>query len=171
MVGRYDLGGDAAPPLSATRLVRQGLPDDGKGRAFRSDFLNSAACPRQPLPGPGIWRGPVWGASSEAYLGPGELVTRPDVHVIHRIRWPQPVVVTFSRRAGSSKAWRPGRIAPASTPGATDQPVFRPAPRRSAPSVWPAQAGQDLRALNLNGRQGGRVEPQEGEDRRRDLGG
>ena len=90
MLGSYDFGGYTAPALRATGLVRQWLPDDGKGRAFRSDFLNDAVGSCQPLPGPGIWCGPGWRASSEAYLGSGELVTRPDVHGIHRIRWPQP---------------------------------------------------------------------------------
>jgi len=42
MVGSYDLGRYAAPALRATGLVRQGLPDDGKRRAFRPDFLDSA---------------------------------------------------------------------------------------------------------------------------------
>jgi len=90
MLGSYDFGGYAAPALRATGLVRQGLSDDGKGRALRSDFLNCAVGSCKPLPGPGIWCGPGWRASSEAHLGSGELVTRPDVHVIHRIRWPQP---------------------------------------------------------------------------------
>jgi hypothetical protein len=55
MLGRYDLGGYAAPALRPTGLVRQGPPDDGKGQALRSDFLNSAVGSCQPLPGPGIW--------------------------------------------------------------------------------------------------------------------
>jgi len=55
MVGRYDLGRYAAPALRATGLVWQWLPDDGEGRALRSDFLNSAVGSCQPLPGPGIW--------------------------------------------------------------------------------------------------------------------
>jgi hypothetical protein len=55
MLGSYDFGRYAAPPLRATGLVRQGLPDDGEGRALRSDFLNNAAASCQPLPGRGIW--------------------------------------------------------------------------------------------------------------------
>ena len=55
MPGSYDFGGYAAPALRATGLVRQGLPDHGKGRALRSDFLNSAVGSCQPLPGLGIW--------------------------------------------------------------------------------------------------------------------
>ena len=54
MLGSYDFGGYTAPALRATGLVRQGLPDDGKGRAFRSDFLNNAVGSCEPLPGPGI---------------------------------------------------------------------------------------------------------------------
>ena len=54
MLASYDFGRDAAPALRATRLVRQGLPDDGKGQAFRSDFLNNAVGSCQPLPGPGV---------------------------------------------------------------------------------------------------------------------
>jgi hypothetical protein len=53
-LGSYDFGGYAAPALRAAGLVRQGLPDDGKGRALRPDFLNNAVTSRQPLPGPGI---------------------------------------------------------------------------------------------------------------------
>src|SRR3984957_3485891 len=41
----------------------------------------------------------------------------------------------------------------------------------SAPPVLSAKAGKVLRALSPHGRQFVRVEPQEGEDRRRDLGG
>jgi hypothetical protein len=55
MLGSYDFGRYAAPPLRASRLVRQGLPDHGKGRALRSDLLNNAAGSCQPLPWPGIW--------------------------------------------------------------------------------------------------------------------
>ena len=106
MLGSYDFGRYAAPALRATGLVRQGLPDDGKGPALRSDFLNRAVRSRQPLPGPGIWRRPGRGAPPEAHLGSGELVTRPDVHVIHRIRWPQPVMVTFAQRVGAPAASR-----------------------------------------------------------------
>ena len=54
MLGSYDFGGYTAPALRATGLVRQGLPDDGKGGALRSDFLNSTVGSCQPLPGPGI---------------------------------------------------------------------------------------------------------------------
>jgi len=43
MLGSYDFGRYSAPPFCATGLVRQGLPDDGQGRALRPDFLNSAA--------------------------------------------------------------------------------------------------------------------------------
>jgi hypothetical protein len=85
VLGSYDYGRHAAPALRATGLIWQGLPDDGKGRALRSDFLNNAVGSCEPLPRPGIWRGPGCGASSEAHAGSGELVTRPDVHVIHRI--------------------------------------------------------------------------------------
>jgi hypothetical protein len=53
MVGRYDLGRYAAPALRATGLVLPGLPDDGKRRAFRPDFLDNAVCSCQPFPGPG----------------------------------------------------------------------------------------------------------------------
>ena len=55
MLARYDFGRYAASALRATGLVRQGLPDDGKGGALRSDFLNSAVGSCQPLPGRGIW--------------------------------------------------------------------------------------------------------------------
>jgi hypothetical protein len=55
MVGSYDFGGHAAPPLSATGLIRQGLPDNGKGRALGPDFLNNAVGSCQPLPGPRVW--------------------------------------------------------------------------------------------------------------------
>jgi len=54
MLARYDFGRYAASALRATGLVRQWLPDDGKGRAFRSDFLNNAVGSCEPLPGPGI---------------------------------------------------------------------------------------------------------------------
>jgi hypothetical protein len=94
MVGSYDFGGYPTPPLGATGLVRQGLADESKGRAVCSDFLNGAVGSCKPLPGLGIWGGPGWGPSPEAHLGSRELVTRPDVHVINRIRRLQPVVVT-----------------------------------------------------------------------------
>jgi hypothetical protein len=97
MIGSYDFGRDAAPALRATGLVRQRPPDDGQGRSLRPDFLNNAVGSCQPLPGPDIWGGPGWGTSSEAHVGSGKLVTRPDVHVIHRIRWPHPVTITFSQ--------------------------------------------------------------------------
>src|SRR6516225_10903262 len=42
---------------------------------------------------------------------------------------------------------------------------------RSASSAPSTEARKDLRALDLDGLQRVRVEPQEGEDRRRDLGG
>src|SRR5215469_1432402 len=71
---------------------------------------------------------------------------------------------------GPSKAGRPGRFAPASC-------LVRPISRRASdaaglsPRCGLPKAGKDLRALRLNGCQFVRVEPQEGEDRRRDLGG
>jgi hypothetical protein len=55
MLGSYDFGRHAAPPLRVTGLIRQGPPDDGKGTALSSDFLNNAVGSCQPLPGPGIW--------------------------------------------------------------------------------------------------------------------
>jgi hypothetical protein len=88
MLGSYDFGRYAAPPLRATGLVRQGLPYDDEGRALRSYFLDSAVGSCQPLPGRGHLVRTGLGASSEPYLGSGQLVTRPDVHVTHRIRWP-----------------------------------------------------------------------------------
>jgi len=88
MLGSYDFGGHAAPALSAPGLVLQGLPDDGQGRALGSDFLNGAVGSCQPLPGPGIWCGLGWRSPPDAHLGSRELVTRPDVHDIYRIRWP-----------------------------------------------------------------------------------
>jgi hypothetical protein len=91
MVCSDDLGRYAAPALCATGLVRKGLPDDGEGRALGSDFLDNAVGSRQPLPGPGIRRGPGRGPTPQADLGSGELVTSPDVHVIHGIRWREPV--------------------------------------------------------------------------------
>ena len=54
MLGSYDFGGYAAPALRATRLVRQGTPDDGKRQTLGPDFLNDAVGSCQPLPGPGI---------------------------------------------------------------------------------------------------------------------
>jgi len=88
MLGRDDFGGYAAPPLRATGLVRQWLPDEGQGRALRPHFLNSAVGSCQPLPGRGHLVRTGLRASSEAYLRSRQLVTRPDVHVTHRIRWP-----------------------------------------------------------------------------------
>src|ERR1700750_120716 len=75
----------------------------------------------------------------------------------------------ISTLPGSPKAGRPGRFAPASRlvlpiSGASHAPG-------SAPPVRSTKAGKDLRTLSLNGRQLVRVEPQQGEDRRRDLGG
>ena len=55
MLASDDFGRDAAPALRATRLVRQGPPDDGKRWALRPDFLNHAVGSRQPLRGPGVW--------------------------------------------------------------------------------------------------------------------
>jgi hypothetical protein len=67
------------------------------------------------------------------------------------------------------KQRRPGRVAPASC---LVLPVNRRASdARSASSVRSTEARKDLRALNLDGRQRVRVEPQEGEDRRCDLSG
>jgi hypothetical protein len=54
MVGSYDLGGNAATPLGATRLVRQRLPDKGKSGTLGPGFLDSSVGQRQPLPWPGI---------------------------------------------------------------------------------------------------------------------
>jgi len=50
MVGSYDLGRDAAAPLGATRLVRQGLPDEGKSGPIGPGFLDSSVSQGQPLP-------------------------------------------------------------------------------------------------------------------------
>lgn len=55
MVRSYDFGRYATAAFRASRLVRQGLPDEGKGRALCPDFLNSSAGSCQPLPGPAIW--------------------------------------------------------------------------------------------------------------------
>ena len=41
MVGSYDLSWDAAAPLGATRLVRQGLSDEGKSSPLGPGFLDS----------------------------------------------------------------------------------------------------------------------------------
>ena len=41
VVGSYDLGRHAAPPLSATRLVRQRLSDEGKDRPLGPGFLHN----------------------------------------------------------------------------------------------------------------------------------
>ena len=89
MVGSYELGRHAAPALGAARLVGQRLADDGQRRPLGPDFLDNSAGSRQPLPGAGVRGGAGWEASLEAHLGSGELVTRPDVHVVHGIRWPQ----------------------------------------------------------------------------------
>jgi hypothetical protein len=91
MIGRYDLGGYPAPALRAAGLVRQGLADHGKVRAVRPDFLDNAVGSCQPLSRPGICRGPLRGPAFLAHLSSGELVAGPDVHICHRIRWPQPV--------------------------------------------------------------------------------
>jgi hypothetical protein len=40
MVGRNDLGRHAATPLSATRMVRQRLSDEGKSRPLGLGFLD-----------------------------------------------------------------------------------------------------------------------------------
>lgn len=53
MVGSYDLGGHAAAPFGATRLVRQRLPDKGKGSPLGPGLLDSSVSQRQPLPWPG----------------------------------------------------------------------------------------------------------------------
>jgi hypothetical protein len=53
VVGRYDLGGHAAAPLGATRLVRQRLSDEGKSRPLGPGFLDCAVRQGQPLPWPG----------------------------------------------------------------------------------------------------------------------
>jgi hypothetical protein len=130
MLGSYDLGRYAAPPLRATGLVRQGLADDGKGRALCSYFLNNTVGSCQPLPGRGHLVKTRLGASSEAYLGSGQLVTRPDIHVTHRIRWRWRVMVALSeaRRlsSGGPLSGRSGRI---SGPG---QAVGR----RASRSAW-----------------------------------
>ncbi|HUC27253.1 MAG TPA: hypothetical protein VMA73_31545 [Streptosporangiaceae bacterium] len=52
MVGSYDLGGHAAAPLGATRLVRQRLSDEGKSRPLGPGFLDSSVSQGQPLPRP-----------------------------------------------------------------------------------------------------------------------
>jgi hypothetical protein len=54
MLGSYDLGRHAAAPLGATRLIRQRLPDEGKGRPLGPGFLDSSVSQSQPLPRPGI---------------------------------------------------------------------------------------------------------------------
>jgi hypothetical protein len=41
VVGRYDLGRQAATPLGATRLVRQWLSDQDKSRPLGLGFLDS----------------------------------------------------------------------------------------------------------------------------------
>jgi hypothetical protein len=43
MVGSYDLGRNAAAPLSATRLVRQRLSEEGKSSPLGLGFLDSSA--------------------------------------------------------------------------------------------------------------------------------
>jgi hypothetical protein len=85
-VGSYDLGGHATAPLSATRLVRQRLPYESKGSPLGPGFLDSSVSHGQPLPWPGIRYGLGRYASFDPYPGPGELVTRPAVHVIQDIR-------------------------------------------------------------------------------------
>ena len=52
MLGRYDLGGDAATPLGATGLIRQRPANEGKVRPLGPGFLDSPASQRQPLPRP-----------------------------------------------------------------------------------------------------------------------
>jgi hypothetical protein len=42
VVGSYDLGGHAATPFGATRLVRQPLPYEGKSRPLGPGFLDSS---------------------------------------------------------------------------------------------------------------------------------
>jgi hypothetical protein len=42
VVGSYDLGGHAAPPLGATRLVRQRQADEDKSRPLGPGFLDSS---------------------------------------------------------------------------------------------------------------------------------
>jgi hypothetical protein len=52
VVGSYDLGGHAAAPFGAARLVRQRLPDEGKSRPLGPGFLDSSISQGQPLPWP-----------------------------------------------------------------------------------------------------------------------
>ena len=54
MVGRYDLGGHAAAPLGATRLVRERPSDEGKSRPLGPGFLDSSISQGQPLPWPSL---------------------------------------------------------------------------------------------------------------------
>ena len=42
MVGSYDLARHAAAALGATRLARQGLPDEGKSSPLGPGFLDSS---------------------------------------------------------------------------------------------------------------------------------
>jgi hypothetical protein len=86
VVGGYDLGGNAAPPLRTTRPVGQRRSDEGKSRTLGPGFLDGSASQRQPLPRPGLCRGLGWQVSFEAHPGSGDSVTRPAVHVIQDIR-------------------------------------------------------------------------------------
>ncbi len=54
MIGSYDLGGHAASPLGATRLVRQRLADEGESGPLGPGLLDSSVSQRQPLPRPYI---------------------------------------------------------------------------------------------------------------------
>jgi len=54
VVGRYDLGGHAAAPLGATRLVRERPSDEGKSRPLGPGFLDSSVSQGQPLPWPSL---------------------------------------------------------------------------------------------------------------------
>jgi hypothetical protein len=85
-VGSYDLSRHAAPPLGATRLVRQRPADEGKSGPLGPGFLDGPVSERQPLPWPGIGWGLGWYVSFEAHPGSGDFVTRPTVHVIKNIR-------------------------------------------------------------------------------------
>ena len=86
MVGSYDFSRHAAAPLGATGLIGQRLPDEGKRRPLGSGFLDSSVSKCQPLPGPRSRRRLGRWASFETHFGTGDLVTRPDVHVIQNIR-------------------------------------------------------------------------------------
>lgn len=54
MVGGYDLGRNAAPPLGPIWVVRERLSDEGEGAPLGSGFLDRSVSQCEPLPRPGI---------------------------------------------------------------------------------------------------------------------